>query len=129
MRSIKDTRIGIIGLGYVGLPLAVEFGKHYPTVGFDIKKDRIAELERGNDSTLETTSEELKGATKLRFATDRQALAECNTFIVTVPTPVGKNNRPVLTPLKGASETVGSVLKKGDVVVYESTVYPGCTEE
>jgi UDP-N-acetyl-D-galactosamine dehydrogenase len=129
LRSIKDTRIGIIGLGYVGLPLAVEFGKHYPTVGFDIKKDRIAELERGNDSTLETTAEELRAATHLRFATDRQALAECNTFIVTVPTPVGKNNRPVLTPLKGASETVGSVLKKGDVVVYESTVYPGCTEE
>ena len=88
MRSIKDTRIGIIGLGYVGLPLAVEFGKHYPTVGFDIKKDRIAELERGNDSTLETTSEELGGREQLRFSTDRQALADCNTFIVTVPTPV-----------------------------------------
>ena len=129
MRSIKDTRIGIIGLGYVGLPLAVEFGKHYPTVGFDIKKDRIAELESGNDSTLETTTEELRAAKHLQFSTDRKALAECNTFIVTVPTPVGKNNRPVLTPLKGASETVGSVLKKGDVVVYESTVYPGCTEE
>jgi UDP-N-acetyl-D-galactosamine dehydrogenase len=129
LRSIKDTRIGIIGLGYVGLPLAVEFGKHYPTVGFDIKKNRISELERGSDSTLETTSEELRGATKLRFSTDRLALADCNTFIVTVPTPVGKNNRPVLTPLKGASETVGSVLKQGDVVVYESTVYPGCTEE
>ena len=129
LRSIKDTRIGIIGLGYVGLPLAVEFGKHYPTVGFDIKGDRIADLERGSDSTLETTSEELRSATQLRFSTDRLALADCNTFIVTVPTPVGKNNRPVLTPLKGASETVGSVLKKGDVVVYESTVYPGCTEE
>jgi UDP-N-acetyl-D-glucosamine/UDP-N-acetyl-D-galactosamine dehydrogenase len=129
LRSVKDTRIGIIGLGYVGLPLAVEFGKHYPTVGFDIKKDRIAELEAGNDSTLETTTEELKGAKQLKFATDKKALAECNTFIVTVPTPVGKNNRPVLTPLKGASETVGSVLKKNDVVVYESTVYPGCTEE
>ena len=129
MRSIKDTRIGIIGLGYVGLPLAVEFGKHYPTVGFDIKKDRIAELERGTDSTLETTNEELRAAKHLTFSTDRKALAECNTFIVTVPTPVGKNNRPVLIPLKGASETVGSVLKKGDVVVYESTVYPGCTEE
>jgi UDP-N-acetyl-D-galactosamine dehydrogenase len=129
LRSIKDTRIGIIGLGYVGLPLAVEFGKHYPTVGFDIKKDRIAELESGNDSTLETTSEELKAAKQLKFSTDRSVLAECNTFIVTVPTPVGRNNRPVLTPLKGASETVGSVLKKGDVVVYESTVYPGCTEE
>ena len=129
MRSIEDSRIGIIGLGYVGLPLAVEFGKHFPTVGFDIKKDRIAELEKGNDSTLETTSEELRAAQQLKFSTDREALAECNTFIVTVPTPVGKNNRPVLTPLKGASETVGSVLKKGDVVVYESTVYPGCTEE
>jgi UDP-N-acetyl-D-galactosamine dehydrogenase len=129
LRSIKDTRIGIVGLGYVGLPLAVEFGKQYPTVGFDIKQDRIAELERGNDSTLETTTEELRAAQQLKFSTDRQALAECNTFIVTVPTPVGKNNRPVLTPLKGASETVGSVLKKGDVVVYESTVYPGCTEE
>ena len=129
MRSIEDSRIGIIGLGYVGLPLAVEFGKHFPTVGFDIKKDRIAELERGNDSTLETTTEELRAAQQLKFSTDRKTLAECNTFIVTVPTPVGKNNRPVLTPLKGASETVGSVLKKGDVVVYESTVYPGCTEE
>jgi len=129
LRSIEDSRIGIIGLGYVGLPLAVEFGKHFPTVGFDIKKDRIAELERGNDSTLETTTEELRAAQQLKFSTDRKTLAECNTFIVTVPTPVGKNNRPVLTPLKGASETVGSVLKKGDVVVYESTVYPGCTEE
>jgi len=129
LRPIKDTRIGIIGLGYVGLPLAVEFGKHYPTLGFDIKKDRIAELESGNDSTLEATTEELRSAKHLKYSTDRKALAECNTFIVTVPTPVGKNNRPVLTPLKGASETVGSVLKKGDVVVYESTVYPGCTEE
>jgi UDP-N-acetyl-D-galactosamine dehydrogenase len=129
LRSVKDTRIGIIGLGYVGLPLAVEFGKHYPTVGFDIKKDRIAELERGEDSTLETTREELEGAKQLTFSTDRKTLADCNTFVVTVPTPVGKNNRPVLTPLKGASETVGSVLKKGDVVIYESTVYPGCTEE
>ncbi len=129
MRSIEDTRIGIIGLGYVGLPLAVEFGKRYPTLGFDIKKDRIAELENGTDSTLEATTEELRSAKHLKFSTDRKALAECNTFIVTVPTPVGKNNRPVLTPLKGASETVGSVLKKGDVVVYESTVYPGCTEE
>jgi UDP-N-acetyl-D-galactosamine dehydrogenase len=129
LRSIKDTRLGIIGLGYVGLPLAVEFGKHYPTVGFDIKKDRIAELENGTDSTLEATTDELRAAKHLKFSTDRTALAECNTFIVTVPTPVGKNNRPVLTPLKGASETVGSVLKKDDVVVYESTVYPGCTEE
>ena len=129
MRSVKDTRIGIIGLGYVGLPLAVEFGKHYPTVGFDIKEDRVAELERGTDSTLEATGEELRAAKHLSYSTDRKALAECNTFIVTVPTPVGKTNRPVLQPLKGASETVGSVLKAGDVVIYESTVYPGCTEE
>ena len=129
MRSVKDTRIGIIGLGYVGLPLAVEFGKHYPTVGFDIKKERIAELERGEDSTLETTREELAAAKQLEYSCDKQVLRECNTFIVTVPTPVDGVNRPVLTPLKGASETVGSVLKKGDVVVYESTVYPGCTEE
>jgi UDP-N-acetyl-D-galactosamine dehydrogenase len=129
LRSVKESRIGIIGLGYVGLPLAVEFGKHYPTLGFDIKKDRIAELEKGNDSTLEATGDELRAAKLLKYSTDRKALAECNTFIVTVPTPVGKNNRPVLAPLKGASETVGSVLKKDDVVVYESTVYPGCTEE
>jgi len=129
LRTLKDTRIGIIGLGYVGLPLAVEFGKRYPTVGFDIKAGRIAELESGKDATLETTSEELASAKHLTFTTDKSALANCNAFIVTVPTPVGKNNRPLLAPLKGASETVGSVLKKGDVVVYESTVYAGCTEE
>ena len=129
MRSLADTRIGIIGLGYVGLPLAVEFGKRYPTVGFDIKPGRVAELKSGKDSTLETTSEELAAAKHLTFTTDKNELAACNTFIVTVPTPVGKNNRPLLSPLKGASETVGSVLKEGDVVVYESTVYPGCTEE
>jgi UDP-N-acetyl-D-galactosamine dehydrogenase len=127
--ALNDTRIGIIGLGYVGLPLAVEFGKHHPTVGFDIKEDRIAELKRGTDSTLETTSEELRAARRLTFSSEISALADCNTFIVTVPTPVDKVNRPVLSPLKGASETVGSVLKKNDVVVYESTVYPGATEE
>jgi UDP-N-acetyl-D-glucosamine/UDP-N-acetyl-D-galactosamine dehydrogenase len=129
LRSLDDVRIGVIGLGYVGLPLAVEFGKRYPTVGFDIKAARILELKSGRDSTLETTSEELAAAEKLVVTTDKRELAECNTYIVTVPTPVGRNRRPVLTPLKGASETVGSVLKRGDVVVYESTVYPGCTEE
>ena len=129
MRTLSDTRIGIIGLGYVGLPLAVEFGKHFPTVGFDIKPERIAELKKGHDSTLETTAEELVAAKRLNYSTDKKALAECNTFIVTVPTPVGKANRPDLAPLKGASETAGSVLKRGDVVIYESTVYPGCTEE
>jgi UDP-N-acetyl-D-glucosamine/UDP-N-acetyl-D-galactosamine dehydrogenase len=129
LRSLSDARIGIVGLGYVGLPLAVEFGKHFPTIGFDIKEHRIAELKRGADSTLETTSEELRAAKKLTYSADKTSLAGCNTFIVTVPTPVDKVNRPVLTPLKGASEAVGSVLKKGDVVIYESTVYPGCTEE
>jgi UDP-N-acetyl-D-galactosamine dehydrogenase len=129
LRSVDDTCIGIIGLGYVGLPLAVEFGKHYPVVGFDIKEGRIEALQRGEDSTLETTREELQEAKYLRYSTDPRELADCNTYIVTVPTPVGKDNRPVLTPLKGASETVGGVLKRNDVVIYESTVYPGCTEE
>jgi UDP-N-acetyl-D-glucosamine/UDP-N-acetyl-D-galactosamine dehydrogenase len=129
LRSLQDTRVGITGLGYVGLPLAVEFGKRYPTVGFDIKADRIAELKAGKDSTRETTPEELAAAKYLTFTSDKSELAKCNTFIVTVPTPVGKNNRPVFTPLRGASETVGSVLKLDDVVIYESTVYPGCTEE
>ncbi len=129
MRSLNDTRVAIVGLGYVGLPLAVEFGKHFPTVGFDIKEGRIAQLRRGKDSTLETTREELLAAKWLTYTADLSALADCNTFIVTVPTPVDKVNRPVLGPLRGASETVGSVLKEGDVVVYESTVYPGCTEE
>jgi len=129
LKSPKDARLGIIGLGYVGLPLAVEFGKHYPTVGFDIKAPRIEELKAGRDSTRETTPAELAAAKQLSFTTNKSDLKSCNTFIVTVPTPVGKNNRPVLSPLKGASETVGSVLKAGDVVVYESTVYPGCTEE
>jgi len=129
LRSFRDARIAIIGLGYVGLPLAVEFGKRFPTVGFDIKEDRIAALKRGVDSTLETTSEELRGAEGLSYSSDIRSLADSNTFIVTVPTPVDKVKRPLLSPLKGASETVGGVLKKGDVVVYESTVYPGCTEE
>jgi UDP-N-acetyl-D-galactosamine dehydrogenase len=129
VRNLHDSRIGIIGLGYVGLPLAVEFGKLFPTVGFDIKEARIRELSSGRDSTLETTPDELRAAKNLQFTTQKSTLAECNTYIVTVPTPVGKNKRPVLSPLKGASETVGSVLKKGDVVIYESTVYPGCTEE
>jgi UDP-N-acetyl-D-galactosamine dehydrogenase len=127
--SIEDARIGIIGLGYVGLPLAVEFGKHYPTIGFDIKAGRIAELKAGKDSTLETSREELAEAERLAFTTDRKDLERCNTYIVTVPTPVTRGHRPDLTPLKGASEVVGSVLKRDDVVVYESTVYPGCTEE
>jgi len=127
--EINKLRIGIVGLGYVGLPLAVEFGKQYPTVGFDIKPDRIAELARGVDSTLESSSEELAAATGLSFSSDAAALNDCNFYIVTVPTPIGDSNRPLLTPLRSASKMLGGVMAKGDIVVYESTVYPGATEE
>jgi UDP-N-acetyl-D-galactosamine dehydrogenase len=121
--------IGIIGLGYVGLPLAVEFGKKFNTIGFDINQERINELKAGNDRTLEVSSEELALAKKLEYSSDKVQLSKCNFYIVTVPTPVDKFNHPDLTPLRKASETVGAVLKKGDIVVYESTVYPGATEE
>ena len=127
--SLRGCRIGVVGLGYVGLPLAVEFGKHFDTVGFDIKKSRIDELKSGKDSTLECSPAELKSAKKLRYSSNLKDLASCRVFIVTVPTPVDRHNRPDLTPLERSSETVGKALKKGDVVIYESTVYPGCTEE
>lgn len=127
--DLLNIRIGIVGLGYVGLPLAVEFGKKYPTVGFDIKPDRIAELESGVDATLECSAEELAEATHLRYSSDAADLKDCNFYIVTVPTPIGDSNRPLLTPLKSASKMLGQVISKGDVVVYESTVYPGATEE
>ena len=127
--SLRKSRIGVIGLGYVGLPLAVEFGKRYPTVGFDVRPARIAELERGRDATLEVTRSELKGARQLAFSSKASALKRCNAFIVTVPTPIDRHKRPDLTPLTRASETVGKALKRGAVVIYESTVYPGCTEE
>jgi UDP-N-acetyl-D-galactosamine dehydrogenase len=127
--SLRKCRIGVVGLGYVGLPLAVEFGKHFDTVGFDIKAARIAELKAGKDSTLECSPAELKAAKLLKYSTSLKDLAKCRVFIVTVPTPIDRYNRPDLTPLVRSSETVGKVLKKGDVVVYESTVYPGCTEE
>jgi UDP-N-acetyl-D-glucosamine/UDP-N-acetyl-D-galactosamine dehydrogenase len=127
--NMRGCRIGVVGLGYVGLPLAVEFGKHFETVGFDIKAARIAELKKGKDNTLECSPAELKAARKLRYSTSLKELGKCRVFIVTVPTPIDKYNRPDLTPLVRSSETVGQVLKKGDVVVYESTVYPGCTEE
>jgi len=127
--DLNKLRIGIIGLGYVGLPLAVEFGKKYPTVGFDINADRVAELEGGNDSTLECSSEELAEATRLTYASSADAIAECNFYVVTVPTPIGDGNRPLLTPLRAASSTLSGILKRGDIVVYESTVYPGATEE
>jgi UDP-N-acetyl-D-galactosamine dehydrogenase len=121
--------LAIIGLGYVGLPLAAEFGKKHRTIGFDINTTRISELEQGIDKTLEIDSENLKSSTHLSFSSDPKDLAQCNIFIITVPTPVDNNNRPVLTPLYKASETVGKVLKKGDIVIYESTVYPGVTED
>jgi UDP-N-acetyl-D-glucosamine/UDP-N-acetyl-D-galactosamine dehydrogenase len=127
--NLRKCRIGVVGLGYVGLPLAVEFGKHFDTTGFDIKADRIAELKAGRDSTLETTKAELKAAVHLNFTTDLQAMKRCQVYIVTVPTPIDEYKRPDLTPLVKSSESVGKVLKRGDVVIYESTVYPGCTEE
>ncbi len=126
---MKSEQIGIIGLGYVGLPLAVEFGKHRSVVGFDINPVRISELRAGKDITLEVTPEDLSSATKLRFSSDLDDLEGCGIFIVTVPTPIDKANRPDLTPLIKASETVGKVMTRGSIVIFESTVYPGCTEE
>jgi UDP-N-acetyl-D-galactosamine dehydrogenase len=122
-------KIGIIGLGYVGLPLAVEFGKIISVVGFDINKDRIKELKNGHDRTLEVEGAELKSSTQLSFSSTPIDLKDVSYFIITVPTPVDVYKKPDLTPLIKASETVGKVLKKGDIVIYESTVYPGCTEE
>ncbi len=127
--QLQNIKLAIIGLGYVGLPLAVEFGRSRSVVGFDINQTRIGELKAGNDFTLETTREELLAANCLRFTTDINELRDSNCFIVTVPTPIDEYNRPDLMPLIKASETVGKVLKKGDIVIYESTVYPGCTEE
>jgi UDP-N-acetyl-D-galactosamine dehydrogenase len=127
--DINNLRIGVVGLGYVGLPLAVEFGKQYPTVGFDIKAERIAGLDSGVDSTLECSKDELAEAEQLAFTSDAAELEACNFYIVTVPTPIGDNSRPLLTPLKGASQVLGQVIRTGDFVVYESTVYPGATEE
>jgi len=127
--EIRKCRIGIVGLGYVGLPLAVEFGKHYETVGFDVKAERIAQLRRRRDLTLEVTAAELKAARRLSFTTDLKKLRTCQVFIITVPTPIDDYKRPDLTALKRASEAVGSVMRRGAVVIYESTVYPGCTEE
>ena len=129
MLDLNTTRIGIIGLGYVGLPLAVEFGKHVETIGFDINPARIAELQAGQDRTREVEPHELTEATRLTYTADPDALATCNTFIVTVPTPIDQNKRPDLRPLIAASQLVGGQLSPGDVVIYESTVYPGTTEE
>ena len=125
----KDTRIAVIGLGYVGLPLAVEFGKRYLTTGFDVNRSRITTLISGNDSTLEVDKAALESATHLSYTTDVDKLKTCNIYIVTVPTPIDIYKRPDLSPLEKASETVGKVLSKDDIVIYESTVYPGATEE
>ena len=127
--NLSEQKIGVIGLGYVGLPLAVEFGKKYETVGFDINQSRIDELESGVDSTLEVDSEELTKATKLSYSRNTADIADCTIYVVTVPTPIDKNKRPDLTPLEKSSGTISKVLKKGDIVIYESTVFPGCTEE
>lgn len=128
----QEIKIAVIGLGYVGLPLCVEFAKKYPTTGFDIAQWRIDELTQGHDRTLEVSDQELKkinSETEMRYTADPTLLSDCNYYIVTVPTPIDKNKRPDLTPLIKASETVGKVLSKGDIVIYESTVYPGATEE
>ena len=127
--NLNDTRIGIIGLGYVGLPLAVEFGKKYAVTGFDIRAERIAALRRGEDATLEVSPEELSDSPHLRFSCDEADLRACNVFIVTVPTPIDSAKRPDLLPLITASELLGGVIQRGAVVIFESTVYPGCTEE
>jgi UDP-N-acetyl-D-glucosamine/UDP-N-acetyl-D-galactosamine dehydrogenase len=129
MQNLENTKLAIIGLGYVGLPLAVEFGKRYDTVGFDINLGRIEELRAGRDNTLEVSADELAESNHLRFSAELGDLADRNVYIVTVPTPIDSAKRPDLTPLIRASETLAKVLKRGDVVVYESTVYPGCTEE
>jgi len=127
--SLDASKLAVIGLGYVGLPLAVEFGKHRPVVGFDINTKRIEALQAGHDSTLEVSDDELAEAGDLQFSSTLSDLKECNTYIVTVPTPIDDHKRPDLTPLIKASETIGKALKRGDVVIYESTVYPGATEE
>ncbi|HEX6929830.1 MAG TPA: nucleotide sugar dehydrogenase [Gammaproteobacteria bacterium] len=129
MPDLETARVGVIGLGYVGLPLAAAFGRRYPTIGFDIDPNRIRELEDGKDRTREVTPDELAASRKLKFASEVAAISECNVYIVSVPTPVDRHKRPDMRPLELASQTVGSVLKRGDIVIYESTVYPGATEE
>ena len=127
--SLADTRIAVIGLGYVGLPLAVEFGKKYPTTGFDINRERIEALLAGHDATLEVEDHELKASSQLSFASNLGDIEHANVYIVTVPTPIDEHKQPDLTPLIKASESLAKVVSKGDVVIYESTVYPGATEE
>src|SRR5699024_5725907 len=127
--NLNDIHLAVIGLGYVGLPLAVEFAKKRPVIGFDINQARIKELQSSTDSTREVSDDELKAATGLRYTHPAQELANANVYIVTVPTPIDEHKRPDLTPLIRASETIGQYLKRGDIVIYESTVYPGATED
>jgi UDP-N-acetyl-D-galactosamine dehydrogenase len=129
MRDVTEAKIGIVGLGYVGLPLAIEFGKQYPTIGLDIQEERIAQLKAGEDATCEVGPEELAQATQLTYTHRPEDLADCTVYIVTVPTPIDQYKRPDLSALEGASRAVGKLLKPGDVVIYESTVFPGATEE
>ncbi|MEH6595075.1 MAG: Vi polysaccharide biosynthesis UDP-N-acetylglucosamine C-6 dehydrogenase TviB [Colwellia polaris] len=129
IRDLKDVKIAIIGLGYVGLPLAVEFGKKYQTLGFDINQARINELNNGNDSTLEVSDEELAATTNLSYSCQPEDLRSANVYIVTVPTPIDQHKQPDLTPLIKASEMLGKIVSKDDIIIYESTVYPGATEE
>jgi UDP-N-acetyl-D-glucosamine/UDP-N-acetyl-D-galactosamine dehydrogenase len=127
--KLENARVGVVGLGYVGLPVAVAFGQKYPTVGIDIKASRVANLKAGHDETREATAEELAAASLLGFTTDWADVAACNVFIVTVPTPLDGHNHPDLKPLESATRAIAGVLKRGDIVIYESTVYPGCTDE
>ncbi|MGY6270507.1 nucleotide sugar dehydrogenase, partial [Achromobacter denitrificans] len=129
MLRIQDVKLAVVGLGYVGLPLAVEFGKKRTVIGFDINARRIEALKGGHDHTLEVSDAELAEASQLTYTADRAELGRANVFIVTVPTPIDEYKQPDLTPMVKASETIGAVLKRGDIVIYESTVYPGATEE
>ena len=127
--QLSDMQIAVVGLGYVGLPLAVEFGRKRSVVGFDINESRIKELENYQDNTLETTQKELKDAIYLSYSSNLEDIKDCKIYIITVPTPIDNQKKPDLRPLKKASQSIGSILKKGDIVIYESTVYPGATEE
>lgn len=127
--KLEDARICVVGLGYVGLPVAVNFGQRFPTMGIDVRPQRVANLKAGHDETKEATAEELAAATQLTYTLDWSDVAGCNVFIVTVPTPLDSHNHPDLGPIESATRSIGKVLKRGDVVIYESTVYPGCTDE
>lgn len=127
--NFENIKIGVVGLGYVGLPLAIEFGKKYPVIGYDINKNRISELKLGIDKTRESEKKDIFNSEKLEFSSDIEKLGGCNVYIVTVPTPIDIYKKPDLKPILSASKTVGKLLKMGDIVIYESTVYPGCTEE